>query len=114
MKKNKGPIARKKGLTINWTCISQSCSFRATTVEDQVEHTTGFHHHPHNVEKFHKRESRVKLKAALTVNDISLTEVVHNFMEASKDEAELGAHGSDEAVMQCARRFKLSQQKISF
>jgi len=31
LKKNKGPIDRKKGVTINWQCLSQNCYYRATT-----------------------------------------------------------------------------------
>jgi hypothetical protein len=41
----------------------------------QVEHSTGLHNHQQNVEKFLKRESRVKLKTALTAIDDPVAEV---------------------------------------
>ena len=75
MKKNKGPTARKKGLTINWQCVTQNCSYRATTVDGHVELSTGLHNHQQNVEKFLKRESRVRLKTALTATDDPVAEV---------------------------------------
>ena len=75
LKKNKGPIQRNKGLTINWQCISQNCYYRATTVDAEIEHTIGVHNHDPNVEQFIKREGRVKLKEAVAVADAPLASV---------------------------------------
>ena len=114
LKKNKGPMTRRKGLTIKWTCINKDCYFRTTTVDNKVEESTGFHNHMENVEKFLKRENRLKLKKALAACDDPLKDVVHSLLDATKDDDELAAHGSDGAIKQCARRFRLSQKKIKF
>ena len=58
LKKNKGPIERNKGVTINWQCLSQNCYFRATTVDADIERTNGSHNHDLNIELFVKREGR--------------------------------------------------------
>ena len=109
LKKNKGPIERKKGLTINWHCITNNCYFRATTVDDDVERENGSHNHDPNKEEFVKREGRVKLKEAVTLSDAPLASVVLNVIAATDNDAYLTAHGSNEAMKQCARRFKQSQ-----
>ena len=62
-------------MTINWVCLTQNCYFRATTVDDKIEHTNGHHNHEPNVEEFHKREGRVKLKKAVAVSDVPLASV---------------------------------------
>ena len=108
LKKNKGPIDRKKGVTINWQCVSQNCYFRATTVDADIEKTNGNHNHDPNVELFFKREGRLKLKEAVAASDAPLASVVMNVIGTS-DDAYLTAHGSNEAMKQCARRFKQSQ-----
>ena len=75
LKKNKGPIERKKGVTINWQCVSQNCYFRATTVDAFIEKTNGTHNHDPTVELFSKREGRVKLKEAVALSDAPLASV---------------------------------------
>ena len=102
LKKNKGPIERKKGLTINWHCITNNCYFRATTVDDDVERENGSHNHDPNKEEFVKREGRVKLKEAVTLSDAPLASVVLNVIAATDNDAYLTAHGSNEAMKQCA------------
>ena len=109
LKKNKGPIDRKKGVTINWQCVSQNCYFRATTVDADIEKTNGNHNHDPNVELFIKREGRLKLKEAVAVSDAPLASVVMNVIAGTSDDTYLTAHGSNEAMKQCARRFKQSQ-----
>ena len=75
LKKNKGPIERKKGVTINWQCLSQNCYFRATTMDACIEKTNGTHNHDPTVELFTKREGRVKLKEAVAFSDAPLESV---------------------------------------
>ena len=111
LKKNRGPVSRRKGLTINWSCVNKECYFRATTVEGQLEFSTGFHNHQENVEKFLKRENRVKLKKAVAASDVPLAEVLHNLVDATEDKAVLAAKGSDDAMKQCARRFRIAQRR---
>jgi len=112
LRKNRGPITRRKGQTINWSCINRDCFFRTTTVDGQVEPYTGFHNHQENVEKYLKRESRLKLKNALVACNDPLKDVVHSLLDATKNNEELAVQGSDGAIKQCARRFRLSQKKI--
>jgi hypothetical protein len=75
LKKKKGPIARVKGLTINWKCVTQNCYFCATTVDCDVEHTNGVHNHDTNAEAFYKREGRIQLKEAVAASDVPLASV---------------------------------------
>lgn len=109
LKKNKGPIERKKGMTINWQCVSQNCYFRATTVDADLEKTNGGHNHDPNMELFIKREGRLRLKEAVAASDAPLASVVMNVVAGTSEETYLTAHGSNEAMKQCARRFKQSQ-----
>ena len=80
LKKNKGPIERNKGVTINWQCLSQNCYFRATTVDADIERTNGSHNHDPNIELFVKREGRIKLKEAVAVSDAPLASVCYTFL----------------------------------
>ena len=76
LKKKKGPLDRKKGLTINWKCVTQNCYFCATTVDFYLEHSNGVHNHESNVEAYHKREGRIKLKRAAIGSDAPLASVI--------------------------------------
>ena len=87
----------------------QNCYFRATTVDADIEKTNGNHNHDPNVELFIKREGRLKLKEAVAVSDAPLASVVMNVIAGTSDDTYLTAHGSNEAMKQCARRFKQSQ-----
>ena len=80
LKKKKGPLERKQGVTINWVCVTQNCYFRATTVNDNVDHTNGLHNHEPNIEEYHKREGRVKLKEAVAVSDVPVSSVRFPFL----------------------------------
>ena len=109
LKKKKGPIERVKGLTINWRCVTQNCFFCATTVDCDVEHTNGVHNHDTNVEAFYKREGRIQLKEAVSASDVPLASVVLNVINSTTDGAYLTAHGSNESMKQCGRRFRKSK-----
>ena len=73
LKKQKEPLERKQGVTIN-------CYFRATTINDNVDHTNGLHNHEPNIEEYHKREGRVKLKEAVAVSDVPVFLVTFPFL----------------------------------
>ena len=80
LKKQKEPLERKQGVTINWVCVTQNCYFRATTINDNVDHTNGLHNHEPNIEEYHKREGRVKLKEAVAVSDVPVFSVTFPFL----------------------------------
>ena len=106
LKKNKGPMTKKKGLTINWVCIMKSCPFKATTIESDILPSKHEHNHDPTIEGWHKRVGRAQLKNTAGTVDASLAVVVMDVVAATSNPDYVVAHGSTDSMKQAARRYR--------
>ena len=68
MKKYKGHLMKKKGMTINWNCIIHSCPCKMRTIDGVVMPDSNDHNHDPTIEQWHKRVGRAKLKSTVSVS----------------------------------------------
>ena len=76
MRKNRGPLPLKQGLTINWECLLKDCYYRMVTVEGDIKGEFESHNHHPTLDRFVKREARVKLKKAVASSGGASTALV--------------------------------------
>ena len=106
MKKNKGPLMKKKGMTINWNCITSSCPCKMRTIDGFVMPDSKDHNHDPTIEQWHKRVGRAKLKSTAATVDASLALVVMDVVASTSNPDYVVAHGSTESMKQAARRYR--------